>query len=147
MRRIFAILGLLSIAFGQGGLSVSSPSPVSVTTALPAGTNLIGTTKLGDGTNTKTLNPCEEQVWSTTPFSLASTTSLKVIANSSGKKTYICSFDITMTGGAGNVALIEGTKTTTDCDTATAGMAGGTTASTGWGFGAQGGMTDRKSVV
>ena len=79
------------------------------------------------------------------PFSLASTTALKVIANTSGKKTYICSLNI-VSAAANNVALIAGTKTTNDCDTSTAGLAGGTTAATGWNFAANGGLTQGTGI-
>lgn len=75
-----------------------------------------------------------------TPFTLASTTSLKLVTKVSAKKVYICSINI-VSAAANNVALIEGTKVTTDCDTSTAGLAGGTTAATGWNFAANGGLT------
>jgi hypothetical protein len=42
MRRFFSIVGIL-LALGQG-MNVSAPSPVSITTALPAGAALIGET-------------------------------------------------------------------------------------------------------
>lgn len=79
------------------------------------------------------------------PFSLASTTALKIISLASAKQIYICSINI-VSAAANNVALIEGTKTTNDCDTATAGMAGGTTAATGWNFAANGGLTQGSGV-
>ena len=43
-----------------------------------------------------------------------------------------------MTATAQNIALVEGTGTT--CGTGTAGMAGGTTAATGWNFAANSGL-------
>jgi hypothetical protein len=138
MRKILAIVALFAAALPQ--LNVSQPSPVQVTVALPAGTNTIGSVQLTDGTNTKKINPCEDAVPTSTPFSLASTTSLKLVSNVSSKQVYICGLDITV-AGANNVALIEGTKTATDCDTSTAGMAGGTTAATGFNFAANGGLT------
>jgi hypothetical protein len=79
------------------------------------------------------------------PFSLASTTSLKIITKSGGKNIYICSINI-VTATANNVALIAGTKTSTDCDTSTAGLAGGTTAATGWNFAANGGLTQGTGI-
>lgn len=80
-----------------------------------------------------------------TPFSLASTTSLKLVSKVSAKQVYICSINI-VSASANNVALIEGTKTTTDCDTSTAGMAGGTTAATGWNFAANSGLTQGTGI-
>lgn len=75
-----------------------------------------------------------------TPFSLASTTSLKLVSKVAAKKVYICAIDL-VSATAQNVALIEGTLTTTNCDTSTAGLAGGTTAATGWNLAANGGLT------
>lgn len=80
-----------------------------------------------------------------TPFSLASTTSLKLVSKISAKQVYICSINIVV-AAANDVALIEGTKTTTDCDTSAAGMAGGATAATGWNFAANGGLTQGSGV-
>jgi len=62
----------------------------------------------------------------------------QVITGTSSKTTYICSIDI-VTATAQNIALVEGTGST--CGTSTAGMAGGTTAATGWNFAANGGLT------
>lgn len=65
------------------------------------------------------------------------TTTLEV-TGVSGRQVRICSINL-VAAGADNVALIEGTGTT--CGTGTAGMAGGTTAATGWNFAANGGLT------
>ena len=78
-------------------------------------------------------------------FSSAATTALKLVALVSAKQVYICSINIVV-AGANNVALVEGTKTTTECDTATAGLAGGTTAATGWNFAANGGLTQGTGI-
>lgn len=75
-----------------------------------------------------------------TPFSLASTTALKLVSKVAAKKVYICALDL-VSATAQNVALVEGTLTTTNCDTSTAGLAGGTTAATGWNLAANGGLT------
>lgn len=79
------------------------------------------------------------------PFSLASTTALKIISLVSGKNIYICSINI-VSAAANNVALIDGTNSTTDCNAATHGMAGGTTAATGWNFAANGGLTQGTGI-
>jgi hypothetical protein len=81
---------------------------------------------------TITLDPCQTNAKTYTPFSLASTTALKLVAKTSAKNTFVCAFHIIAPNNS--VALIEGTKTTNDCDTATAGVSGGTTAATGWLF-------------
>lgn len=79
------------------------------------------------------------------PFSLASATALKIITLASSKNTYICSIQI-VSAGANNVALIDGTNSTTDCNAATHGLAGGTTAATGWNFAANGGLTQGSGI-
>lgn len=77
------------------------------------------------------------------PISITAATA--IIAGVAAKKIYICSIDLVV-GAADNVALVEGTTTTTPCDTGTAGMAGGTTAATGWNFAANGGLTKGNGV-
>jgi hypothetical protein len=58
-------------------------------------------------------------------------TNLLLVSKVAAQNIYICAADITA-GAAMSVALVEGTQTTNACDTATAGMAGGATAATGW---------------
>jgi hypothetical protein len=65
-------------------------------------------------------------------------TNLLLVSKVAAQNVYICAVDITV-GAAVNVALVEGTLTTNPCDTATAGMAGGATAATGWNLQAGGG--------
>lgn len=68
------------------------------------------------------------------------TSSVQLITGTSGKQTYVCwiQFGIDATG-SDNVALVEGTGTL--CATSIAGMAGGTTAATGWNLLANGSVT------
>lgn len=66
------------------------------------------------------------------------TTNTQIITGTSSKQTYICAINIVV-GAATNVALVEGTGST--CGTSTTGMAGGSTAATGWNFAANGGLT------
>ena len=73
-------------------------------------------------------------------INLASTTATKLISGVSGRKVHICSIDIGPIGGANNVALIEGTKTTNECDTSAAGLFGGTTTGSGWNIAANSGV-------
>jgi hypothetical protein len=126
------------------GLSPNSP--------LPTGSNTIGTVTANQGTANTIANawpiagnasgspkvPAVCDNWK--PFSFASTTAQLLVTGTAAKQTYICSINIVV-GAATNVALIEGTTTTNPCDTGTAGMAGGSTAATGWNFAANGGLT------
>lgn len=80
----------------------------------------------------QSVDPCQKQFRITANISAAATA--KIITGVAGTQTYICSFDIVNGTPAQNVALVEGTGAT--CGTATAGMAGGTTAATGWNLGA-----------
>jgi hypothetical protein len=80
----------------------------------------------------------------TTSFGFATATNTKVIP-AGVYPTYICADEIVV-GGADNVALVYGTKTTTECDTGTTGMSGGNTAATGWNFAANGGKTHGNGV-
>jgi hypothetical protein len=76
-----------------------------------------------------------------------SASNLLLVSKVAAQNVYICAADITV-GAAVNVALVEGTLTTNACDTATAGMAGGATAATGWPLqaGPGGGLTKGNGV-
>lgn len=67
----------------------------------------------------------------------ATTTQIIAISGTGGR-TYICAIDL-VTAGANNVALVSGSGT--NCASNLAGLAGGTTAATGWNFAANGGLT------
>lgn len=69
------------------------------------------------------------------PISL--TASGQIITGTSAKKTYICAIDV-VPAAAQNIALVEGTGST--CVTNIFGLAGGTTAATGWNFQLGGGI-------
>ena len=71
------------------------------------------------------------------PVNITATT--RIITGTASKKTYICAIDLVVSA-ADNVALLEGTQTSTACDTSATGMAGGATAATGWNFAANGGI-------
>lgn len=81
-----------------------------------------------------TANPCNAV---TSSANINLTASGQIIPGTSSKQTYICSVSL-IVGAADNVALVEGTGAT--CGTSTAGMAGGTTAATGWNLAANGGL-------
>lgn len=95
--------------------------------AVAAGTNRIG--YVSD-------DPCNQLTKSGAPINL--TASGQVITGTSAKKTYICSIDL-VSATAQNIALVEGTGTV--CATNIFGLAGGTSAATGWNFAANGGLT------
>lgn len=83
-----------------------------------------------------TTDPCSLLTKQGAPINL--TASGQVITGTSAKKTYICSIDI-VSATAQNIALVEGTGTT--CATNIFGLAGGTTAATGWNLAANGGVS------
>lgn len=97
---------------------------------VPAGTNLIGKITPNDGTNSMVFDPCQTVAKTYVPINISTAVSTKIVTKTSAKKTYVCSLFL-LSAGTQNVALIEGTKTTNECDTSTAGMMGGTTAATG----------------
>ena len=71
-----------------------------------------------------------------TPISITANT--RIITGNASKQTYVCALNL-IVSAADNVAIVEGTGST--CGTSTAGMAGGSTAATGWNFAANGGLT------
>jgi hypothetical protein len=70
-------------------------------------------------------------------MSTATTTQIIAISGTSGR-TYICSMNLVV-AGADNVALISGSGT--NCASNQAGLAGSTTAGSGWNLAANGGLT------
>jgi hypothetical protein len=129
------------------------PNPVTITGAI-GGTVAVSSVPnpttvaqgTGNGTNTSSWlmeNGCAGQTIANTlykAFSITAATNTSIIAASSGKQVYICSINI-VTALSNNIAMIEGTTTTSNCDGAQAGMAGGTTAALGWNIAANGGLT------
>lgn len=71
---------------------------------------------------------------------ISTATTTLIVTGVASRKVYICSLNL-VTAAANNVALIEGTTTTNPCDTGAAGMAGGTTAASGWNFAANTGLS------
>jgi hypothetical protein len=112
---------------------------VAIAGSLPAGTNSIGGVKLSDSAGTGYIvDPCQGNAHTT--FSINQATGTQLIAGTSGKKIYICSYHV-VTATAQNIALVEGTGTV--CASGTAGLKGfgGSTAATGQNFAANGGET------
>jgi hypothetical protein len=126
-----------SVLFGFDG---STDSRITAAGTTPA-SNAVGLTVRPlmptDGTNTAILDPCESIAQTSTPISMTSATTTRIVAPASSKKTYVCGLTIS-TGLANNVAVVEGTGGT--CGTGTAGVIGGTTAANGFNFAANGGF-------
>lgn len=71
------------------------------------------------------------------------TANTQIITGTSGRHVYICSINLVV-AAATNVAIVSGTGST--CATGIAGMAGGTTAATGWNFAANGGLSQGSGI-
>lgn len=118
-----------SAIVGKVGIDQTTPGTtngVQVNAAIPAGTNVIGF---------NSNDPCSQATKLGASINL--TASGQILAGTSAKKTYICSLDI-VSATAQNVALVEGTGTV--CATNIFGLAGGTTAATGWNLAANSGL-------
>jgi hypothetical protein len=74
-------------------------------------------------------DPCQTNAKVFLPIS-NTTSGVKLIALSGTTKVYICSIFL-VSATEQNINLLEGTKTSTECDTAAAGLLGGATAATG----------------
>lgn len=133
LRRIVVVL--LALA-----LPAMADNPISGIVGRPLPPQAVQVGGNGSGTM-ESVTVCDH--W--TAFSFASTTNQKIIALAAGKITYICAINIVV-GAATNVALVSGTKVTNECDTSTAGLAGGTTAATGWNFAANGGLAQGTGI-
>lgn len=94
--------------------------------------------KEGDGTNTRVYDPCETVAQTSTPISITTATTTRIVPPASSKKTHICYIFLT-SAAADNVGIVEGTGGT--CGTGTAGVIGGTTAANGPNFAANGGLS------
>lgn len=88
-------------------------------------------------TQSPSVDPCQTIVQTSTPISITTATTTRIIAPTSAKKTYICYLFLT-SAAADNVGIVEGTGGT--CGSGTAGVIGGTTAANGPNFAANGGM-------
>jgi hypothetical protein len=85
------------------------------------------------------LDPCQYNPKTPFPINMATGTATTIMTGVAAKQWYVCSINI-ISAAAMNIALIEGTTGT--CGTGTAGMAGGTTAATGWNLAANSGLTE-----
>lgn len=121
--------------------------------ALPAGSNTIGnvnqagtwTVQPGNTANTtawlfRFADPCSSAAKTFIPISITGATTTELTASLAGASTnyYVCSLNL-VTAAANNVALVD--DDTDNCASVTSGLAGGTTAASGWNFAANGGLT------
>ena len=122
------------------GTLPSTQSPVATGATTKAQTDLSGNLYISPqqagGALLSTSDPCGPQNTKIgAPINL--TASGQVITGTASKKTYVCAIDV-VPAAAQNIALVEGTGTT--CATNIFGLAGGTTAATGWNFQLGGGI-------
>jgi len=108
-----------------------------------AGATGVAAIRQTDGTNVQQLDPCQSEVKSTLPITLA-TAAVKVIAvGVSAKKIYVCQIHLT-NNAADSVAVFEATTATTCATSPVAVVGAGTTvatAATGYNFAANGGIS------
>lgn len=118
-------VGAVSTGGGVSGTVTTIP-PANASTNI---TQLAGATLVAD--------PC--QVNARISVVLNQTVSTQIITGTSLKQTYICFLQFSLSSASDNVALVEGTGSI--CATSIAGMAGGSTAATGWNLLANGSVT------
>lgn len=85
-------------------------------------------------------DPCTTSAKTYLPINIVTATTTEITASlaGAGNHYYICSLNL-VTAGANNVALTD--DDTDNCGSVTSGLAGGTTAATGWNLGANGGVS------
>jgi hypothetical protein len=110
--------GAQRIAIGTDTATIAGSAPG---TAGTASANVITTQEPAP-------DPCHTITPTYTPISMTSATTLRVVAPTSAKRTYIC-YMFMISAIANNVAVVEGTGGT--CGSSTAGVVGGTTAANG----------------
>ena len=119
-------------AITDGG-GAANRAAVKAATTSPAATD----PALVVGVSPNSLGCAGASIANTTSTAISLTANTQIINGGSSKQTYICAINI-VSAGAENIALVEGTGTT--CGTGSAGLAGGTSAATGWNFAANGGL-------
>jgi hypothetical protein len=89
---------------------------------------------------TRTMDPCSALAKTYIAVNISSATTTELTSSLAGASThyYVCSLNL-VTAAANNVALVD--DDTDNCASVTSGLAGGTTAGSGWNFAANGGLT------
>jgi len=88
---------------------------------------------------TRNIDPCTAVAKTYIPINISTATTTELTSSLAGASThyYVCSLNL-VTAAANNVALTD--DDTDNCASVTSGLAGGTSAASGWNFGANGGM-------
>lgn len=89
---------------------------------------------------TRSLDPCNGTAKTAYPINISTATTTEITPSLAGASTnyYVCAINLVV-GAADNVALVD--DDTDNCPSVTSGLAGGTTAASGWNFAANGGLT------
>jgi hypothetical protein len=85
-------------------------------------------------------DPCMYAAKTNVAIAMTSSTTIKLVSLSASKKIYICSLSL-IASGATTVSIADGTKSSTECDTAAEAVLGATTTSHGMAIPANGGLT------
>lgn len=86
------------------------------------------------------LSPCATEAWQRVSINISTATTTKLAESTGATAIYVCRFQI-FTDAANDVALVED-EDADECASPSGGMAGGTTAATGWNLPASGGVND-----
>lgn len=127
-------------AGGTGPMVLSVRRDVAASSASTTGDNATFNT---DGTGllwTRTVDPCTSGAKTFFPINISTATTTEITPSLAGASTnyYVCSL-VLVTNAANNVAIAD--DDTDNCVSVTSGMAGGTTAATGFVLAANGGLT------
>jgi hypothetical protein len=106
----------------NGQTTMSASSPVTIASDQTAG------------------DPCMYAAKTNVAIAMTSSTTIKLVSLSASKKIYICSLSL-IASGATTVSIADGTKSSTECDTAAEAVLGATTTSHGMAIPANGGLT------
>ena len=89
---------------------------------------------------TRTVDPCTALAKTYIPINILTATTTELTASLAGASNhyYVCSINLGPVAGAQNAALVD--DDTDNCASVTSGLAGGTTAGTGWNIAANGGL-------
>lgn len=125
-------------AFGPSVMSVRRDTAAS--SAGTSGDNATFNTDANGLLWSRQLDPCNGTAKSVFPVNISSAATTEITPSLAGASTnyYVCAINL-VTAAANNVALVD--DDTDNCASVTSGLAGGTTAASGWNFGANGGLT------
>ena len=127
-----AVTVVQSTAASLNMTEANSPAILAaVQGSIPAGTAYIGHTSL---------DPCAYAVKTTYPVLITGTTTVKIVGEVAAQQVYICSVAL-IASAATVMSIADGTKTSTECDTAAHAIFGQTTATHGMSLAANGGFT------